>query len=107
MLKSDGIEPLGVAFAGLDSKDTVIVIRTRLSWARWDITFQFHATKLKTMDQVCEMSNVGVIHEVRDIDPCPDKVCWETSLLESTDMTECYIIIHYVCRCMSAQQRNR
>ena len=97
MLKSDGIEPLRVAFAGLDSKDTVIVIRTRMSWARWDITFQFHATKLKTMAQVCKMSVVGVINEVRDIDSRPDTVSLETSLLESPDMTEGYIIIHNVC----------
>ena len=68
MLKSDGLEPLRVAFEGLDSKDTVIMIRTRMSCARWDITFQFHATKLKTMAQVCEMSAMGVINEVQTPD---------------------------------------
>ena len=30
---------------------------------------------------------------------------WETSLLESTDVIRGYIILHHVCRHMSAQQR--
>ena len=107
VLKSNGIEPLRIAFAGLDSKDTVIVIRTRMSWARWDIIFQFHATKLKTMAQVCEMSSVGVVNEVRDIHPRPDTVSWETSLLESPDMMEGYFIIHHVCRSRSEIGRER
>ena len=51
-----------MVFEGLDSKNTVIMIRTRTPYARWDITFQFHATKLKTMAQDCEMSVVGVVN---------------------------------------------
>ena len=68
-LKSDGTEPLRAAFTGLDGKDTVIVIRTRMSWARWDITFQFYATRLKTMNKVGDMSSVGLIDEVRKTAP--------------------------------------
>jgi hypothetical protein len=52
VIRSDGLEPLRVAFEGLDNENTVIMIKTRMSCARWDITFRFHATKLKTMAQV-------------------------------------------------------
>ena len=51
-----------MVFEGLDSKNTVIMIRTRTPYARWDITFQFHSTKLKTMAQDCEMSVAGVVN---------------------------------------------
>jgi hypothetical protein len=85
---SDGLESLWVAFEGLDNKNTVIMIKARMSCTRWDITFQIHTTKLKTMAQVCEMSAMGVINEVHDIDFKPDIVNWETSLMESPDMSE-------------------
>ena len=61
VIRSDGLEPLRVAFEGLDNENTVIMIKTRMSCARWDITFRFHATKLKTMAQVYEMSTMGVV----------------------------------------------
>ena len=50
---------------------------------------------------------MALIDEVYEIDPRPDTVSWETSLLESPDMMERNIIIHHVCKSMSAQQRNR
>ena len=50
---------------------------------------------------------MALIDEVYEIDPRPDTVSWETSLLESPDMMEGYIIIHHVRRSMSAQKRNR
>ena len=59
------------------------------------------------MNQVCDISSVGLINEVCEIDPRQDTVSWETSLPESPDMMEGYIIIHHVCRCMSAHQINR
>ena len=68
VIKSDGLEPLRVAFEGLDSKNTVIMIETRMSCARWDIKFRFHATKLNTMAQVYEMSAMGVVNEVQVTD---------------------------------------
>jgi hypothetical protein len=61
VIRSDGLEPLRVAFEGLDNENTVIMIKTRMSCARWDITFRFRATKLKTMAQVYEMSTMGVV----------------------------------------------
>ena len=61
VIRSDGLEPLRVAFEGLDNENTAIMIKTMMSCARWDITFRFHATKLKTMAQVYEMSTMGVV----------------------------------------------
>ena len=62
VLKSDGTEPLRAAFTGMDGKNTIIVIRTKMSWARWDITIQFHATRLKFMNQVCLNAGEGDPH---------------------------------------------
>ena len=62
LIRSDGLEPLRVAFEGLDNENTAIMIKTMMSCARWDITFRFHATKLKTMAQDCEMSVACVVN---------------------------------------------
>ena len=54
VMESDRLEPLRTIFEGMNSKDTVIMIRL-------GINLQFYATKFNTMVQVREMSVAGVI----------------------------------------------
>ena len=85
VLESDGMEPLRTIFEGIDSKDAVIMISTRMPNNRWGITFQFHAAKTKTMVQIHDMSVAGVASEGGEITSHLDPVDWETSLLGSQD----------------------
>ena len=63
----DGQEPLKAILEGRDSKDTVIMISTRTPCAKWGITFRFHATVIKTMAQVREMTVGSVVNEDSEI----------------------------------------